>query len=265
MADEIDSGSSQSEGESDHEPSDAEVEPAGEGATEDADDEGFAQDTREELQEKAGDLVNKIQKQEPVAGGSGEGGCGWGSCAGCLLLVLLVLGGGGFYLYTVIRGQLDQQTDRPDAVEETARSIMNFRLPGGSRGVRVYRNYIQLAVVENVSRPPDVRLVVYRYPASWPRRLNDLFFALSGVYWETRGGLTLGPFERTSDPLCGREVWVETAGGEDQESDPTRPAHVRRACVETGENVSCAILLVRGASARDVGDTVFRSLRCPSS
>lgn len=271
MADEIDPESSQPEEDTDSTPSDPDAEPRGEDSPENPDetadeDQDFAGDTREELQEKAGELVDKIQEQKPGSGGSDKGGCGWGSCLGCFVLVLLLVGGGGFYLYNEIQRRLAEQPSNSDAVERTARTIMDFRLPGGSRGVAVYRDHVRVAVVENVSRPPEVQLLLYRYPASWPRRLSDLFFALWETYWQQREGLNLEPYRRTSDPLCGQEVWVQMANGETrrEEGGRIRSAHLRRACVEQNGNLSCVGLVVQGGSARDVADTVFRSLRCPS-
>jgi len=220
-------------------------------------EESFQEQKRDEFRERASELVDKIQQGGADGPGSRRG---LRTCAGCLLLFVLLAGISSYYLYSVVQDHIARQPDTPSEIESAARDIMDFRLPGGSRGRHLIRDHLRLAVVDSRGGEPSVRLILYRFPGGWPRRLNDLFLRLSGTYWQMQEDLTLEPFRRDRRPICGQSVLVESARGE---SSGGVQASVRRGCVVRDEDILCATVIARGDRPGEATSGVLNTLSCP--
>lgn len=214
----------------------------------------------ESLQDKAGDLVDKIQQN----GGRSSRGRSFGTCGGCVLVFALLLGLVGFYRFPEVGDLFAYRHGPPDEIERAARRILSFDLPGGSRGISLYRAFVEVVTVESEARPPHVRLILHRFPGRWPGWIRRTYFRLADGYRRVRGGPVLEFRDPRRRSVCGRTMSVESATGrEDPEGGGATRTAVGRGCVGDGENVRCATVIVRGEQPTATVRGVMDSLSCP--
>lgn len=233
--------------------------PEGSRGSPEGEDTAAPENTPGQLEDRAPDLVDKLQENSR----SREGSSFW-SCGGCVLLLAVLLAVAGFYLLPGITARFSYRQGPSDEIGGAARRMMSFELPGGLRGGSFLRAFVEVAAVENRRRSPAVRLILHRFPGGWPGWLRDGYLWLEDAYRRTFRGLSVSNPGTEHHSLCGEEVLVKSETGEGYlDGRDTAPAGLRRGCVSRGGDVLCATVVAVGEEPTSTTRRVFDSLSCP--
>lgn len=176
---------------------------------------------------------------------------------------------GAIALTAIALGNLwiQAQTEAADPIraELIAHSLIDYKIPGGSQGVvGVNIGATKFAIVQSLSDPPDVLLLVNKYPttSSTTNRAAVLSF---DVALEDRVNGEFMPSESRTETkeFCGKMVPVRVEQGKQTfNSNLSMPAVLYVASVVQDKTERTVLLLTLGKDAEAKAATVFNSLQC---
>ena len=179
-------------------------------------------------------------------------------CGGCLLTSILVIAGSVYFFVQNV------STD-PQEVEQHARSIFDYEIPGGSKGVvKMNLMGIEFAQVVDVKRPPEVFLMVGQTPQKLqPDELENMAKSFE-TNLSRQFNFTTTSQEVLDKQLCGQSVPVLVQQGEFTSSDGENflPAIAYTATVNYNNTGRMIWLMAHGSDAGNKAADVFDSLEC---
>ncbi|MGK7917283.1 MAG: hypothetical protein AB4038_17345 [Prochloraceae cyanobacterium] len=179
-------------------------------------------------------------------------------CGGCLLTSILAIAA---FVYFVVQNV----STEPQEVEQHARSIFDYQIPGGSKGVvKINLMGIEFAQVVDVKRPPEVLLMVGQTPQKLqPDQLENTAKSLE-TNLNRRFNFTTTSRQVLDKQLCGQNVSVLVQQGEFTSSDGANvlPAIAYTATVNYSNTGRMVWLMAQGSDAKDIAADVFDSLEC---
>ncbi len=156
----------------------------------------------------------------------------------------------------------------PMRAEAIARSLIDYKIPGGSRGVfGINIGSAKLAWVQSKTMPPDVILFVGKTPINKDVEANrrDLMQDFETPPTEDANQVFTENTARIENrKLCGNPVQVTISEGQQTFSGVSTPVPaIRYTASTTQENIEqLVIVTANGAQAADKAETVFQSLQC---
>jgi hypothetical protein len=186
-------------------------------------------------------------------------GCG---CATTLLL-LLGLGIGALYLIKqTFNMSFDAQTS-----EAVARSIMDYEIPGGSKGL-ISMNIEGVEIAGIASTQEDVFLMLGKMPSQLSTDLNpeelEQQIQKSMAEQAFRNFKSSVPARVESKQVCDQTVSVSVLEGEANSggSSSPQPAVSYQALLKQEQGIFFIALTTSGENAQEHADQVFQSLQC---
>lgn len=182
-------------------------------------------------------------------------GCG----AVSLLLIGLAVG-----LFFLVKETMNMSMD-PQKAEQTAKSIMDYNIPGGSRGFMAMNiSGLELAGVMSAQEGDAVVLILGKMPSTMqsdPKQLQEAF--QQNAENQMGSDFQVKQQRTESKKLCGQTVAVNVLEGEkNASSGAPAPAFSYQALVPHQGNTLLVTLTTTGSNAQSTADTIFNSLNC---
>ncbi|MGK7872050.1 MAG: hypothetical protein AB4426_01660 [Xenococcaceae cyanobacterium] len=180
-------------------------------------------------------------------------------CGGALLTFVLITVG----LFYFVKENLDISTN-PQEVEQKAKSIFDYNIPGGARGLLTMNVFgMELVQVIDTNQPPEVLLTVGLISQQFqedPEQFQKSF----SENMEQQFKFTSTSKSRSEKELCGQIVSVFIQEGEmtSPKSPDASPAISYTALVNYDNSGRLVWLLTSGTSASQKATAVFNSLQC---
>jgi hypothetical protein len=181
-------------------------------------------------------------------------------CGGTLLLAGLLLAGVLFYAWRTFNFSMS-----PQKAEETARSIMNYEIPGGSVGIMSMDfQGVQFAGVLSAENPEAVILVVGKVsPSAQGAGEEDFQQAFEEGLDSQRPEINVQSTRTEERSLCNETVTLAISEGEQETfGQPNQPATVYQTTVNYNDFLYFVSLTTTGTDAESVAEQVFESLDC---
>jgi hypothetical protein len=180
-------------------------------------------------------------------------------CGG-LLLVFIGLGVGLIYLAR------QYMSVDPEKAQETAQSMMDYTIPGGTRGlVTMNLAGMQFAGVTSASNPEEVMLMIGQIPEGLSTDTTQFKKSLEESLKQQTGQKFQSLKERQeSKTLCGQTVNVMISEGEmtNWRQASNVPAVSYQAFVNHKNKILLVQLTTSGKDAQSNAVEVFNSLKC---
>jgi hypothetical protein len=182
-------------------------------------------------------------------------------CGGLLLLLGLIVGGFMFWAWRTLNFSMS-----PEQAEETAQGIMDYEIPGGSRGL-ISMNFqgVEFAGVMSAEDPESVVLIVGRLSpeAQGGDTAEEVEAALEEGLAQQQPDVNVQSTRTEERSLCGTTASVSISEGE-QESfgQPNEPALVYQTNFNYNDFLYFVSLTTTGENAESLAEEVFSSLDC---
>lgn len=185
-------------------------------------------------------------------------GCG---CGGAVLLGIGLIVALGYVVKQTLNMSLD-----PKKAEETAQSIMDYKIPGGSQGLMTMNlRGVEIAMVTSASKRQEVMLMVGQMPQNLAGDSAQMQKSLENSLEKQ----TTQQFKSTSKrvdskQLCGQPVKVTVSEGEMTAVGQTDavPALSYQAIVSHNNKMLFVQVMTSGEKASSKAAEVFNSLQC---
>lgn len=181
-------------------------------------------------------------------------------CGGVFFLFVLLIASAMFFAFRQLNFSMD-----PEAVEEEARTVFDYEIPGGSQGLLTMNMFgVEIIQVTDKNQPPDVLLMVGTLPPAFQteqaqeQMIESFEESFSGQeQFETQN-------QRIEDrQLCGETVQVLIQDGTASTGQSaTEPATTYSTIVTYDGKSRFAWLLANGDSSSQLAEQVFSSLEC---
>lgn len=201
---------------------------------------------------------------EPVKANNSGNVWKWIGC-GCASAVLLGIGLIGALVY-LMQQTLNMSLDSKKA-EQTAQSIMDYKIPGGSRGLMTMNiQGFQFAQVVSASNPQEVMLMIGRTPEDLPGGDPAQFQKSleSSFQKQTAKQFKSTSTRQESKQLCGQPVKFTVSEGEMTAVGKIDavPALSYQATVKHNNRILFVHLMMSGEKASSKAAEVLNSLQC---
>jgi len=178
-------------------------------------------------------------------------------CGGCLLTSILAIAGLGYFIYTNL-----QFSAEPRTVEERAKTIFDYQISGGSRGLLTFEIMdIKFAQIISKTRSPKILLTVGQAPQELAGDLQEI----SRSILETQDfNINIESEEISEQELCGKTVDVIIQKGDFnlEENTEPKPASSQTAIVNYNDKGRFVWILAVGEESEAEATKVFDSLEC---
>lgn len=154
----------------------------------------------------------------------------------------------------------------PFRAEAIARSVIGYKIPGGSQGVfGINIGVAKLAWVRSIPSPPDVVLFVGKTPINKEASRADLFDLSENPPSEDVNQNFVATASHTENrTFCGKTVPITVEEGQQSLANVSTPLpairYIARSAQDNVEQV--IVITVNGKGAVNKIDQVFSSLRC---
>lgn len=182
-------------------------------------------------------------------------------CGTVVILGVLLVGTLSYFGYRAIKQRVET---RPQEAERAARAIMEFEIPGGSKGLFAMNAFgFKMAAVQSWKEPPDVVLILGSLPASWgsgeaeksiDRKLREVA--------PNRENIVVEKMFTRQDRLCQQTVNVIVKEGWLEGNGRKIPMSTLQTLVKEKTQIVFAIVQATGQHHHTLSEKVFRSLRC---
>jgi hypothetical protein len=207
--------------------------------------------------------------QQPAPPPRSSGGSVWKwvaiGCGGAAVLAIALFGIGTFFVVRNLGLSMN-----PAEVEEKAQNLLQYSIPGGSKGVMSMNIVgVDLMQVSSLDEPPTVMLTIASLPPAFHSEQEREGF-LEGFresYPGTNNQTVTFSSERVeSRTLCGQPVSLEIAEGEAVPfgNSTPRPAVSYATVVDHNNQVLLTWIVATGEQAVDNAEAVFNSFECRS-
>jgi hypothetical protein len=183
------------------------------------------------------------------------------------ILELLLIIMGAFTLVSIAliglgNKMLDNMFD-PDKAEAIAKSLFDYKIPGGSVGkVGVNIGEKQMAIVNSLTNPPDITVFVSKLPIDRikPESSLDFDIIFKDLFQDSFDPTT---YSIENKQLCGKTVPVSIQEGQETFDNQISVPVIRYITKVTDNGVEKNIdIVVNGENAKDKAAEVFNSLQC---
>lgn len=189
-------------------------------------------------------------------------------CGGALLLAIAAIGG---FAYFVARNL--GISANPQKVEESARQLFDYNIPGGSTGLfKMNMMGIEFALIADTNAQPEVLVSMGSIPPEIseedPQVGESLLEELKEPLEQSINNKTSQTFKFTEEKteeksLCEQTVSVTVREGTMSDSDSEGvPAINYLAVVNYNNSERFVSLITTGTQAKETAQTVFDSLKC---
>lgn len=180
-------------------------------------------------------------------------------------ITLILLGGIFITLGYLSKKALDTMMN-PEAAEKTAKSIMEYDIPNGSKGVFLINvGNLKMAQVVSNNEPPEVELTLAEFTADFQGKEEEMKKSLENQTQKNHKNNFKVEFTRTEKKqLCSQEVSVKITEGTVTQASQTEavPAVNYEAQVINNNKMQIVMLQTQGKEAKVKADKVFESLDC---
>lgn len=183
---------------------------------------------------------------------------------GCGAFIVLAIAGiaGMFFL---AKQFFDLSFDSKKA-EQIANSIMDYQIPGGSRGIMSMDvSGVEIAGLMSASNPEDAMLILGKVPPALQSSSAEFQDSFQRSLQQQQGSTFKEISNRTeSRPLCGQTVTLSISEGEQMSagSSTAVPAFTYQTSVTHNQNLLFVALTTTGTDAKAIADQIFNSLTC---
>lgn len=185
-------------------------------------------------------------------------------CGGLLFVGILVCVGLFFAGKAILS---DRFTTEPNKVETLARSLMEYDMEGGSKGVFSMDLGFKLAMVTSGDHPPQSFLMLAEFPKSWVKGKKDLEseirIQLEKQAQQQKHGFRFDTIRKEEMTLCGQQVNVQICEGTINEKGDERPCLVYLTTLPRPGSVLAVMAAGAGADREAKARALFESLRLP--
>ncbi|UBF23606.1 hypothetical protein K9N68_17650 [Kovacikia minuta CCNUW1] len=154
----------------------------------------------------------------------------------------------------------------PIRAEAVARSLIDYKIPGGSQGVfGINIGVAKLAWVRSTTNPPDVVLFVGKTPINEETSKTDLFDLSVNPPSEDASQDFVATASRTDNKVfCGKKVSTIVEEGQQSFADSPDPVPAIRYIASTvqDEVEQVVVVTANGKNAATRIEQVFSSLKC---
>lgn len=181
-------------------------------------------------------------------------------CGGTLVLGIILIGALIYAVQQFFNISFDAQK-----AEEVTKSIVDYEIPGGSRGLFTFNvNGIKAGVV-TAENPEDAMLMVFQLPVDTDINAEELEKSVE----QSRQSSNTGQFEVKSEreeekELCGQNINVTVSEGEINNGVNKRNAIAYEARLVHNKKPIFIMIQTSGADAEGKASKVFNSLQCKS-
>lgn len=197
--------------------------------------------------------------EQPKKSGTGK----W-IAIGCLIPVLLILGASVAAFFFGYKFITKNFVVDPSRAEKTARSIMEYRFPGGSQGLFAMNIMgMEMAAVQSRRTPPEAALILASFPPFMASQADENFERSVRDNFSNRRNLKVKSTRRIKKRLCGRRVTVVVQNGTmDDGGNRSRPMTSYQSMVEHKSDLIFILAMGYGQNGESHAARIFETLRC---
>lgn len=180
-------------------------------------------------------------------------------CGGAFFLFVLLIAGSMFFAFRQLNFSMD-----PEAVEEKARTVFDYEIPGGSQGLLTMNMFgMEIIQVTDANQPPNVMLMVGTLPPAFQTEQTQEQF-LEGFQESVSDQQQFETQEQRVEErqLCGEAVSVLIQEGSAATGQSAEPATTYSTVVTYEGTSRFAWLQASGENATALVEQVFTSLEC---
>jgi hypothetical protein len=198
----------------------------------------------------------------PPARARGSGTWKWIAigCVGALALGIVL---GAVAVGMCVKAARGAFTEDPDEVERIAGEMIDYRIPGGSRGLFAMDVIYRMAVVGSLDEPPSTVLAVISMPSGMTGMSEEeLERQLESAMDRQGHNHSIQETEVRTESICGHEVDVHVQQGAVQTDQGERHVTTWQATFLHGDDMLLVQVTATGEGSDQVAGKVFRSISC---
>lgn len=180
-------------------------------------------------------------------------------------VTLILLGGIFITLGYLGKKALDTMMN-PEEAEKTAKSIMEYDIPNGSKGVFLINvGNVKMAQVVSNNEPPEVELTLGEVTGDFAGKEEEMQKSLENKAQQNNKNNFKVESNRTEKKqLCNQEISVKIEEGKVTQSSESEaiPAVNYEAQIINNNKMQIVMLQTRGTEAKAKADKIFASLEC---
>lgn len=180
-------------------------------------------------------------------------------CGGAFFLFVLLIVGSMFFAFRQLNFSMD-----PEAVEEKARAVFDYEIPGGSQGLLTMNMFgMEIIQVTDTNQPSNVMLMVGTLPPAFQtEQTQDQFLEGFQESFSDQQQFETQDQRVEERQLCGETVSVVIQEGRASTGQSAEPATTYSTIVTFGGESRFAWLQTNGENANALAEQVFTSLEC---